>query len=101
MALLGIIRRWHLLDKVSLREIAKRLGMFRNTVRRYLRLEITELVYLGGMACSNAKAFGLYIGSNPYEVELTQEAGLTRGGDGGCSACGGMGFLSVLICAEN
>lgn len=41
-----------------------------------------------------ANAFGLYIASNPYEVELTNEAGVTRGGDGGCSACGGMGFFS-------
>ena len=37
MALLSIIRRWHLRDHVSLREIAKRLGMSRNKVRRYLR----------------------------------------------------------------
>ena len=45
MALLGIIRRWHLRDKVPLREIAKRLGISRNTVRRYLRSEITEPAY--------------------------------------------------------
>jgi len=34
VALLGIIRRWHLRDQVSLREISKRLGISRNTVRR-------------------------------------------------------------------
>ena len=45
MALLGIIRRWHLRDQVPLREIAKRLGISRNTVRRYLRSEITEPAY--------------------------------------------------------
>jgi transcriptional regulator with XRE-family HTH domain len=45
VALLGIIRRWHLRDKVQLREIAKRLGISRNTVRRYLRSEITEPAY--------------------------------------------------------
>ena len=45
VALLGIIRRWHLRDKVPLREIAKRLGISRNTVRRYLRSEITEPAY--------------------------------------------------------
>jgi transcriptional regulator with XRE-family HTH domain len=33
VALLSIIRRWHLRDQVSLREIAKRLGVSRNTVR--------------------------------------------------------------------
>lgn len=36
MALLSIIRRWHLCDHVSSREIAQRLGKSRNTVRRYL-----------------------------------------------------------------
>ena len=46
MALLGIIRRWHLRDKVPLREIAKRLGISRNTVRRYLRSETTEPAYV-------------------------------------------------------
>jgi len=45
VALLGIIRRWHLRDQVPLREIAKRLGISRNTVRRYLRSEITEPAY--------------------------------------------------------
>ncbi len=37
MAILSIIRRWHFRDHVSLREIAKRLGVSRNTVRRYIR----------------------------------------------------------------
>ena len=45
VALLGIIRRWHLRDQVPLREIAKRLGISRNTVRRYLRSETTEPAY--------------------------------------------------------
>jgi len=45
VALLGIIRRWHIRDQVPLREIARRLGISRNTVRRYLRSEITEPSY--------------------------------------------------------
>ena len=45
MALLGIIRRWHIRDQVPLREIAKRLGISRNTVRRYLRSETIEPAY--------------------------------------------------------
>ena len=45
VALLGIIRRWHLRDHVSLREISKRLGISRNTVRRYLRAETIEPAY--------------------------------------------------------
>jgi len=45
VALLGIIRRWHLRDQVPLREIARRLGISRNTVRRYIRAETIEPVY--------------------------------------------------------
>ena len=45
VALLSIIRRWHLRDHVSLREIAKRLGISRNTVRRYLRSGTIEPTY--------------------------------------------------------
>ena len=45
MALLGIIRRWHIRDQVPLREIARRLGISRNTVRRYLRSEAIEPAY--------------------------------------------------------
>jgi hypothetical protein len=37
MAMLSIIRRWHLREHVSLRKIAERLSISRNTVRRYLR----------------------------------------------------------------
>lgn len=45
MALLGIIRRWHIRDQIPLREIARRLGISRNTVRRYLRSETIEPAY--------------------------------------------------------
>jgi AcrR family transcriptional regulator len=45
VALLGIIRRWHIRDQVPLREIARRLGISRNTVRRYLRSETIEPAY--------------------------------------------------------
>jgi len=45
VALLGIIRRWHIRDQIPLREIARRLGISRNTVRRYLRSETIEPAY--------------------------------------------------------
>jgi hypothetical protein len=32
VALLGIIRRWHIRDQVPLREIARRLGISRNCI---------------------------------------------------------------------
>ena len=37
MDILGKIRRMHLRDKLSLHEIAKRTGLSRNTIRRWLK----------------------------------------------------------------
>ncbi|WP_413460843.1 helix-turn-helix domain-containing protein [Herbaspirillum huttiense] len=45
MALLGIIRRWYIRDRVSIREIARRLDISRNTVRSYIRSEAIEPSY--------------------------------------------------------
>jgi transposase len=36
VALLSVIRRWHLRDKVSIREIARRTKLSRNTITKYL-----------------------------------------------------------------
>lgn len=38
-------------------------------------------------------AFGLLIATDPYKNELIAELNATRGGDGGCTICGGSGFL--------
>ncbi|NUT63602.1 winged helix-turn-helix domain-containing protein [Herbaspirillum sp. C9C3] len=45
VALLGIIRRWYIRDRISIREIARRLDISRNTVRRYIRTEVSEPSY--------------------------------------------------------
>ena len=42
MALLSVIRRWHLRDGHSIREIARRTGLSRNTIRKYLRSDEVE-----------------------------------------------------------
>jgi len=42
VALLGIIRRWYIRDHISIRGIARRLDISRNTVRRYIRSEAIE-----------------------------------------------------------
>ena len=42
MALLSVIRRWHLRDGISIREIARRTGLSRNTIRKYLRAGTVE-----------------------------------------------------------
>jgi transcriptional regulator with XRE-family HTH domain len=63
VALLGIIRRWHLRDQVSLREIAKRLGISRNTVRRYLRSETLEPSYSSRVSPSVLDKYALKLSS--------------------------------------
>jgi len=42
MALLSVIRRWAFRDLVSIREISRRTGLSRNTIRKYLRSGAVE-----------------------------------------------------------
>ncbi|MES1842310.1 winged helix-turn-helix transcriptional regulator, partial [Escherichia coli] len=42
MAILSAIRRWHFRDGASIREIARRSGLSRNTVRKYLQSKVVE-----------------------------------------------------------
>jgi hypothetical protein len=37
IALLSVIRRWHFRDEMPIREIERRTGLSRNTIRKYLR----------------------------------------------------------------
>jgi transposase len=45
VALLSVIRRWHWRDQVPIREIARRTGLSRNTVRKYLAGDVVEPRY--------------------------------------------------------
>lgn len=45
MALVSVIRRWHLRDGMPIREIARRTGLSRNTVRKYLASQALEPAY--------------------------------------------------------
>ncbi len=45
VALLGIIRRWYIRDRISIREIARRLDISSNTVRRHIRSDVSEPAY--------------------------------------------------------
>jgi transposase len=45
VAILSVIRRWHLRDGVSIREIARRTRLSRNTIRKYLASAVVEPKY--------------------------------------------------------
>ena len=42
MALLSVIRRWHFRQQIPIREIERRTGLSRNTIRKYLRADTVE-----------------------------------------------------------
>lgn len=42
--------------------------------------------------------FGLYIANNSYQYELVDDTRYIKGGDGGCSLCGGDGLIYVAPC---
>lgn len=42
MGLLRVIRNWALRDKTPIREIARRMGVSRNTIKKHLREGIVE-----------------------------------------------------------
>ena len=42
MALLSVIRRWHFRQHIPIREIERRTGLSRNTIRKYLRAYTVE-----------------------------------------------------------
>ena len=45
MDLLSVIRRWRFRDKLPIREIGRRTGLSRNTIRKYLRSGEVEPVF--------------------------------------------------------
>lgn len=55
--LLSVIRRWHLRDQMSIREIAKRTGLSRNTIKKYLRNDIVIPQYIGQGRTSKLTAY--------------------------------------------
>ena len=45
VALLSVIRRWHFRENVSIREIARRTKLSRNTITKYLASDVVEPRY--------------------------------------------------------
>lgn len=63
VAILSVIRRWHLRDKMPIREIARRTGLSRNTIRKYLAGNVVEPQYARRRSPSIL---------DPYALKLTQ-----------------------------
>lgn len=57
VALLSVIRRWHLRDGMSIREVSRRTGLSRNTVRKYLTNGVVEPKYPARTAPKKLDAF--------------------------------------------
>ena len=45
METIGKIRRWHRVEKLNISQIARRLGASRNTIKKYLKSEVTRPRY--------------------------------------------------------
>ena len=59
VAILSVIRRWHLRDSVPIREIARRTGLSRNTVKKYLAGHVLEPHYPRRRSPSALDAYAL------------------------------------------
>ena len=57
MALLSVIRRWHFREGMPIREIERRTGLSRNTIRKYLRAGAVEPKFKVPERPSNLDAF--------------------------------------------
>ena len=57
VALLSVIRRWRLRDGLPIREICRRSGLSRNTIRKYLKNKVVEPKYATPKRASKLDAF--------------------------------------------
>ena len=73
MELLSVIRRWHYRDQLSIREISRRTGLSRNTVRKYLRSDSVEPSFKALQRSSKLDPY-----ADKLSAMLRIEAGKTR-----------------------
>jgi transcriptional regulator with XRE-family HTH domain len=73
VATLSVIRRWALREQLSIREIARRTGLSRNTIRKYLRAGEAEPHYAKRVSPSKLDPFALKLSG-----WLKTEAGRSR-----------------------
>jgi len=79
MAFLSVIRRWALRERISIREITRRTGLSRNTIRKYLRSGTVELKFKVPKRSSKLDAF-----ADKLSEWLKVEAGKSRKQSGAC-----------------
>jgi transposase len=63
VALLSVIRRWHFREGMPIREITRRTGLSRNTVRKYLASGVVEPRYPNRKSPSKLDDYGLTLTS--------------------------------------
>ena len=73
VATLSVIRRWALREQLSIREIARRTGLSRNTIRKYLRAGEAEPHYAKRVSPSKLDPF-----ASKLSGWLKTEAGRSR-----------------------
>lgn len=73
MALLSVIRRWHFREGMPIREIERRTGLSRNTIRKYLRSDTVEPRFKVPVRPSKLDPF-----AEKLSVWLRVEAGKSR-----------------------
>ena len=73
VAILSVIRRWALRERMSIREIARRTSLSRNTIRKYLRGSTEQPRYAKRTSPSKLDAF-----ADKLAGWLTTEAGKSR-----------------------
>ena len=86
VATLSVIRRWALREQMSIREISRRTGLARNTVKKYLRAGDDEPRY--ARRASSSKL-------DPYAEKLS-----TWLADDGEALAGSVGAVSKYACRE-
>jgi transposase len=59
VAILSVIRRWHWRDSMPIREIARRTGLSRNTVKKYLAGNVVDPLYARRRSPSALDAYAL------------------------------------------
>ena len=90
MDLLSVIRRWHGRDKLSIREISRRTGLSRHTIRKYLASGTVEPKYPPRSSASKLDPFAATLSA--WLKREARRKGFDAGGPAGLA----LAFTSQL-----